>query len=108
MSAIGPLRQAAFFGPTVANGALRTWLDLQLATPLAIDPHRKWSVHRSMRLSRGEQGNSRPSEARRFRTLGDAMVSPLVDEGFFRQHRAGYARIDAGNRGIVIAAHPRS
>jgi hypothetical protein len=45
-------------------------------------------VHRSMRLSRGEQGDSRPSEARRFRTLGDAMVSPLVDEGFFRQHRA--------------------
>jgi hypothetical protein len=29
---IGPLRQAAFFGPTVANGALRTWLDLLLAT----------------------------------------------------------------------------
>jgi hypothetical protein len=27
----GPSRQAAFFGPTVANGALRTWLDLQLA-----------------------------------------------------------------------------
>jgi hypothetical protein len=50
----------------------------------------------------------RPSEARRLRTLGDAMVSPLVDKGFFRQHRAGHARIDAGNRGIVIAAHPRS
>jgi hypothetical protein len=33
MSAIGPSRQAAFFGPTVANGALRTWLDLQLAPP---------------------------------------------------------------------------
>jgi hypothetical protein len=31
MSAIGPLRQAAFFGPTVAGGALRTLLDLQLA-----------------------------------------------------------------------------
>jgi hypothetical protein len=30
MSLIGPSRQAAFFGPTVANGALRTWLDLQL------------------------------------------------------------------------------
>ena len=29
----GPSRQAAFFGPTVANGALRTWLDLQLAPP---------------------------------------------------------------------------
>jgi hypothetical protein len=27
----GPSRQAAFFGPTVANGALRTLLDLQLA-----------------------------------------------------------------------------
>jgi hypothetical protein len=26
-------RQATFFGPTVANGALRTWLDLQLAPP---------------------------------------------------------------------------
>ena len=25
--------KAAFFGPTVANGALRTWLDLQLAPP---------------------------------------------------------------------------
>ena len=24
MSVVGPLRQAAFFGPTVANGALRT------------------------------------------------------------------------------------
>jgi len=31
MSPVGPSRQAAFFGPTVANGALRTWLDLQLA-----------------------------------------------------------------------------
>jgi hypothetical protein len=30
---LGPERQAAFFGPTVANGALRTWLDLQLAPP---------------------------------------------------------------------------
>ena len=30
MSLIGPSRQAAFFGPTVANGALRTLLDLQL------------------------------------------------------------------------------
>ena len=29
----GPSRQPAFFGPTVANGALRTWLDLQLAPP---------------------------------------------------------------------------
>jgi hypothetical protein len=27
-SEFGPSRQAAFFGPTVANGALRTWLDL--------------------------------------------------------------------------------
>ena len=26
-------RQAAFFGPTVANGVLRTWPDLQLAPP---------------------------------------------------------------------------
>ena len=32
MSVIGPSRQAAFFGP-VANGALRTWLHLQLALP---------------------------------------------------------------------------
>jgi hypothetical protein len=37
MSPSGPSRQAAFFGPTVANGALRTWLDLQLAPPVAID-----------------------------------------------------------------------
>jgi hypothetical protein len=37
-SASGPSRQAAFFKPTVANGALRTWLDLQLACPVAIDP----------------------------------------------------------------------
>ena len=29
----GPSRQAAFFSPSVANGALRTWLDLQLAPP---------------------------------------------------------------------------
>ena len=33
MSVFGPSRQAAFFGPSVANGALRTWLDLQLAPP---------------------------------------------------------------------------
>jgi hypothetical protein len=33
MSQFGPSRQAAFFGPTVAYGALRTWLDLQLAPP---------------------------------------------------------------------------
>ena len=33
MSLIGPSRQAAFFGPTVANGALRTWQELQLAPP---------------------------------------------------------------------------
>jgi len=30
---IPPSGQAAFFGPTVANGTLRTWLDLQLAPP---------------------------------------------------------------------------
>jgi hypothetical protein len=30
-SVVGPSLQAAFFGPTVANGALRTLLDLQLA-----------------------------------------------------------------------------
>ena len=29
-AAFGPSRQAAFFRPTVANGALRTLLDLQL------------------------------------------------------------------------------
>jgi hypothetical protein len=33
MSGCGPSRQAAFFGPTVANGPLRTWLGLQLAAP---------------------------------------------------------------------------
>ena len=33
LSSTLPLRQAAFFGLTVANGALRTWLDLQLAPP---------------------------------------------------------------------------
>src|ERR1700730_18540043 len=32
-SGFGPSRQAAFFGPTVANGALRTRLDLHLAWP---------------------------------------------------------------------------
>jgi hypothetical protein len=32
-SGSGPSRQAAFFKPTVANGALRTLLDLQLAPP---------------------------------------------------------------------------
>ena len=36
-SVVGPSRQAAFFGPTVANGALRTWLELQLPRPVAID-----------------------------------------------------------------------
>ena len=30
--------QAAFFRPTVANGALRTWLDLLLVPPVAHDP----------------------------------------------------------------------
>ena len=33
MSQIGLQRQAAFFGPTVANWELRTWLDRQLAPP---------------------------------------------------------------------------
>jgi hypothetical protein len=33
MSVVGPSRQAALYGSTVANGALRTWLDLQLAPP---------------------------------------------------------------------------
>jgi hypothetical protein len=32
-SVAGASRQAAFFKPTVANGALRTLLDLQLAPP---------------------------------------------------------------------------
>ena len=32
-SAFDPSRQAAFFKPTVANGVLRTLLDLQLAPP---------------------------------------------------------------------------
>jgi len=32
-TAPGPSRQAAFFGPTADNGALLTWLDLQLAQP---------------------------------------------------------------------------
>ena len=46
----GPLRQAAFFGPTVANGALRTWMDLQLAPPsrdcrpIAANRQRNFSV----------------------------------------------------------------
>ena len=31
MSVVGPSRQAAFYGSTVANGALRTWLGVQLA-----------------------------------------------------------------------------
>jgi hypothetical protein len=31
MAPVGPSRQAVFFGLTVASGALRTWLDLQLA-----------------------------------------------------------------------------
>jgi len=33
ISEFGPSRQAAFFGPTVASGASRTLLDLQLAPP---------------------------------------------------------------------------
>ena len=33
MSQFGPSRRAAFFWPTVANGALRTRLDLRLAQP---------------------------------------------------------------------------
>jgi hypothetical protein len=35
----GPSRQAAFFRPTVANGALRTWLDLQLAPAQSFMTH---------------------------------------------------------------------
>jgi hypothetical protein len=31
-SGCGPSRQAAFFGPTVANGAFRTWSDFRCAT----------------------------------------------------------------------------
>ena len=38
-SVVGPSRQAAFFGPTVANEALRTWLDLQLAPTLSRMTH---------------------------------------------------------------------
>jgi hypothetical protein len=37
MSARGPSRQAAFIRADVANGALRTWLDLQFARPVAIE-----------------------------------------------------------------------
>jgi hypothetical protein len=33
MSVLGPSRQAAFVAPTVANGAIAEWLDLQLAPP---------------------------------------------------------------------------
>ena len=34
MSLIGPFTDGLpFSGPTVGNGALRTWLDLQLAPP---------------------------------------------------------------------------
>jgi hypothetical protein len=33
MSQFGPSRQAGFFGPTVANGALRTWLEMLLVRP---------------------------------------------------------------------------
>jgi hypothetical protein len=40
MSPCGPSRQAGLFRADVANGALRTWLDLQLAHPVAIDPLR--------------------------------------------------------------------
>ena len=43
MSLIGPSRQAAFFGPTVANGALRTWLDLQFAPPSERLRRQRWT-----------------------------------------------------------------
>jgi len=35
---MGPSRQTAFFRPSVANGALRRWLDLQVAPPSRDDP----------------------------------------------------------------------
>ena len=44
-SPFGPSRQAAFFGPTVANGALRTWLDLQLARAQSRVPSRPGAFH---------------------------------------------------------------
>src|SRR5262249_44493534 len=37
--------------------------------------------------------------------VGEVTVSPLGDSEFFRQHRTGQARVDAGDRGIVIATH---
>jgi hypothetical protein len=40
-SGIGPSRQAAFFGPTVAFGALRTWPNLQLPGPVANDTRQR-------------------------------------------------------------------
>jgi len=33
-----------FLGQAVANGALRTWQDLQLAPPVAIDPQQNWCI----------------------------------------------------------------
>jgi hypothetical protein len=37
-SVVGPSRHAAFYGPTVANGALRTCWTCNLPRPVVIDP----------------------------------------------------------------------
>ena len=44
-----PITTGRLFGPTVANGALRTWLDLQVAPPSRVGPTgdvqpRAWSL----------------------------------------------------------------
>jgi hypothetical protein len=41
-AANGPSRQAAFFGPAVANGALRTWLDLKPSPQVRKKPDFSW------------------------------------------------------------------
>ena len=86
MSVIGPSRQAAFFGPTVANGALRTLLDLQLA-PAQSRMLRVSDAGRSRR--RGVHRGRRPKAFNeRNRGKWQAVVSRAL-WGFARGRRTG-------------------
>ena len=48
---MAPSRQAAFFGPTVANGAFRTWPELAACPPVAFDTPATAGGHRQKGLA---------------------------------------------------------
>ena len=57
---MAPSRQAAFFGPTVANGALRTWLDL------AVCPARSPMTHDNRRMAPSKRACIGPGSTQLF------------------------------------------